>query len=449
MANNDSTPYDVILNEFDKWVKDKKKIEKAHYSSLNKAFRYLKQKGATEVECNFREILPKLIMKEGGKDDIKKLVDFIGCTICKYKWPKEKGNRLDNAKTYLTNFLNYIDETVSTRAFGTLKKKLQVFSEDLKISNSEEKMLENAFKNRIIYSHDELRNKIKSRLRTQNRTSGDKVWLPLTFIAKLYNSKGTKKENAFNDWLNTLVNNVYVHYLIDNKVKNAKFENEKLYLEFIKKEEETEFHVNVVLSKDAEKGECYPALTPTGKGNLKEEMIVRSIDAIAVDHVIAIDTTLKKLENSLPNLEKVSTAYKELQELDENDNNKISIIDGLRKDITLDEKDCLIEELNNISNDSPLRLMASKYNSQKSNGDTFQRIIIKSLRPKRYWGIIEEEEEIYNEEDKRGYYIQELSDSIKREDNKFRFVTDRLPSKENESKNITGREKLEEILNYI
>lgn len=119
-------------------------------------------------------------------------------------------------------------------------------------------------------------------------------------------------------------------------------------------------------------------------------MIVKSISEIAIDHVKSIDRTLRDLSdevnnytnNKLPELMKVSDKYKAIQA--EDDPNEDLAIKELLPSLDLQK---LINELYLIKNDGLLRLMASKYNSQKSNGETFQGIYMR--KDGSYYGVIE------------------------------------------------------------
>lgn len=421
------TPEELILDKIDadfkQWLKKRKGI-KATYS-FKPAFDDLEKMGATWVEVNFLSLLPALLVN-GRKDDVKRLIGFIGCTICKFEWKRNKGQRngsMDNRKTSLKSFLTYVSS----------KKKWEKLlgPSSLKLSEEDEEKLKKAFKNRIIYSHGDLRTKFKSRLRCQDRTSGDKIWLPVRFISSIYTHE---KSNEFNDWLDSLVDNVFIHYLeLDEiTVKHATFEKKQLYLELIRETDEEEYAVNVVLSEDMRYGKWYPALTPTGKGNNKELMIVDCIDSIAIDHVKPIDQTLKDKEKELPNLKIVSDIYK----------STISPTVKMLKENAEFSLQGLTKELYIIRDDGPLRLMASKYNSQKSNGRTFQEILEVDKVTQTHWGILEWEQEIVDEAGDRYYYYQELTNTIVK--NKFR-IRKRKPA----GKPVKGRRALENIIDKI
>ena len=426
---------EVIKNDFKEWAKTEKKFKNKntnYASSLPKAFEHLKKNGVSEVEYDFLKLLP-ILLKNKQTKEISLLIACIRCSICKFDWPKLKGDRKDSLKTFLVTFLEYVENASKRTA---VKDTLEDFTLDPAEVQKVKLKLDTAFDNRMVFTHKELCTRFMIRLRRQDRVSGDKIWLPLSFIAKLYNPQGRRgkgSQTVFTDWIYSLVDVIYVHYEKNDKVESAKFSQQELYLEFIKNKNK-EFDVYVILSKNGQKGNCYRALTPTGKGNCKEQMTVKKIGDIAIDHVKPIDQTLRDLE--LPFLEKVSDVFKAIQD-DENINEKDFIKDLSKREFL----DGLKGDLDRIKNDGLLRLMASKYNSQKSNGEIFQKIIMTKKRPKKYAGIIEGNEYIYDDYKKRVYYYQELSNSFKRENNLFRV------SKTYPKGNVVSAS--EEIINYI
>ena len=435
---------EVIKKDFQEWAKKEKKINNSHIYArqLPKAFDYLKDKkdnGVSEVEYDFLDLLP-ILLKNKQTKEISLLIACILCSSCKIDWPKKNGNRKDSLKTFLVTFLGYVENASKRTA---VKDALKDFTLDPAEVHKVKVKLDAAFDNRMVFTHNDLCIRFMIRLRRQDRISGDKIWLPLSFIAKLYNPEGKRGKGfktPFTEWIYSLVNDVYVHYEEIGKVKSANFSQQELYLEFIKNKN-NEFDVYVILSKNGRKGKCYRALTPTGKGNCKESMTVRKIGDIAIDHVKPIDQTLRDLE--LPFLEIVSDVFKAIQD-DENINEKILIkelsnwnflLAGLKKD------------LDKIQNDGLLRLMASKYNSQKGNANTFQEIAkIKDQRKKQYIGIIEGDVDIFDDYgNKNIIYYQMLTDVIGQ--NIFR-VKDKSKLKFL-SRNIKDKKDLIKIIDFI
>jgi hypothetical protein len=249
--------------------------------------------------------------------------------------------------------------------------------------------------------------RFKARLRTQDRNSGDKIWLPLDEIARIFNPNKNSKSNQFTYWLKELSENVYVHYLDDNKVNSIQFKdcNGTVYLKLVESQKDGEGtgmkEVKVVIG-DKE----YPALTPIGKGNKKEIMTVEKFEDIVIDHVIPIDKTLRKLgeQGNLQELKKVSERCWENNTGEENTDTSDNI--DTRK---------LLDELVEIGNHSPLRLMTKKYNSQKSNEDTYIKVFVKNegTEEDKYFGIIKENVIDYNDHDKKYFLCQVLSNSFR------------------------------------
>ena len=344
---------------------------------------------------------------------------------------KEKYNWNDNGKksysTYLNSFIEYLENNIDT------------------VYNISETDIIETSKDEQIYFPSVLYTKFKSRLRCQDRTSGDKIWLPLRFIGKLYTLKDGRNKSRFSIWLDSLVDGIYVHYKDeDNNIKIIKskcFKNGKLLLKFKVHQEEgsnDKFDVYVGIMKKS-RYEEYRAYTPTGKGNKKVPMVVKSISEIDIDHIKPIDQTLRDLEKKLPELKKVSDYYKGIQEEECNEN------DAAKELIERINLDKLYKELKKISNDGLLRLMDSKYNSCKSNGDTFQSIMKCSKGDSiEYWGIIEKEEVILNENNQRVYLMQKMTNTLDTNENVFQVKIE-LPKGDE----IKGSKNLEKIIDYI
>lgn len=265
-------------------------------------------------------------------------------------------------KSYLNKFIVFLD-TYSKKNSG------DIASKDFDISNKE------------------LCKIFTSRLRSQDRLSGDKIWLPLDYIAQIYRSKENKKSTTFTKWMRELAKEVYVHYEDGDEIKSEKFSNEKVSLKFVVHKDEKGCNSDKYDVKVVKDDKEYIALSPTGTGNEKVPMIVKSIRDIAIDHIISIDKTLKDLENKLGELEKVSNLFKSKQNEELSDDVEKEKLNGINLD-------ALTNNMNSIKNYAPLRLMAAEYNSKKSNGETFSKIIKKG---NNYWGILAEN--IYNKED--------------------------------------------------
>jgi membrane-bound lytic murein transglycosylase len=207
----------------------------------------------------------------------------------------------------------------------------------------------------------------------------------------------------------------------------------------------------------------FRVFTPTGNGNEKLPMTVGSISDITIDHVVPIDQTLKRLgdENQLTQLELITKLYKNLSitqdEIEKNPYINCSDVNEIKKQKKNDKKEAkknaiekykqslkkLETELNLIKNDSPLRLMDSRYNSQKSNGKTYNKILHSN---NNYYGIMIENE-IIDDGNNTVTLYQILTDDVidqSRQNGQLRVTKDPL-----EGESVRGREPLEEIINRI
>ena len=466
-----NSPIDVILDKFVEYVRAS--IQK-NGGEGKSAYQYRQVINAFEVDGafvpkntnkedvikanvskNFLELVPKFInnpevpfndRKYTRTEIIKVVQDF---NKDSYNWVQ---NHKKSYKTYLTSFLKFISDVCNPDNKDKYKDIFDAChneyfsSSDLAILNGDEG---------DIYLHNKLATKFKSRLRCQDRTSGDKIWLPLRFIAKIY-SKAKKNQdnnaNGFSDWLNNLVNNIYIHYAEDNdtKVENVRFGGEEgkndvhlcLVIHYDNGVASDEFDVYVRWIDKKGKVIQKRVLTPTGRGNEKKEMIVSGIQAIAIDHVKPIDQTLRELEENgkLGTLKKVSDYYKELCEND-------LLKEGNAVNNLLNKFKLNIGDLNNdlkeIHNDGILRLMDSKLNTKKSNGSTFKKIVKDGTE---YFGIIEEDiiaDDILNKENSKVVLYQKLDNQMS-SNGKLRIIGE-IP----DNNEVTDKQDLVEILNCI
>ena len=366
----------------------------------------------------------KYLFETPKREDKLKLIDSLIEDKENYKW---NGNGKKSYSTYLNRFIKFLKQNIDI---------VTEIEQKYKITQDKE----------LIFSQSVLYTKFKSRLRCQDRTSGDKIWLPLRFISKLYSiakKNGDIQKNLFLEWLDSLVDDIYVQYFSEetNTIKSVNFKEKKgkniaLVLK-IKDEKKGLYDVYVRISNKKSYTE-FPAYTPTGKGNKKEPMCVKGISEIDIDHIKPIDQTLRDYEKDLNELKKVSDYYKGIHDLENIDLNNAA--KALLSDIQLD-LDKLYDELKKIKYDGILRLMSSKYNSKKSNGETFQSII--KCSDTVYWGIVEKEEEIKDEDENRVYLMQKLTNTLN-DENGFR-VKKTLP----QGTEIKDRKDLIEIINYI
>lgn len=467
------SPIDVILDAFEEYVRTS--IKKKGKSG-DSAYQYRQVINAFEVDGafvpestnkkdvikanvskNFLVLVPKFIINQEVrvKNEVYTINDAITWVdIYKKQILKESGKR--SYQTYINSFLEFIKDVCKNRNnyedIYTVCSKENFSSSDLAILSAD---------GGDIYLHNKLATKFKSRLRCQDRTSGDKIWLPLRFIAKIYSkdkkdfdaNHNEKKENQFSNWLNTLVDDIYIHYLKTENVETETVEKVRFGGETGKSD------VHLRLAKHGKKGQTAKeydvyvrwidnndkvierrVLTPTGRGNEKKEMVVSGIQTIAIDHVKPIDKTLRDLEEKLGTLKIVSDYYKELCDNDQlKEGNAVNNL--LKKDGSFIEN--LTENLKRIHDDSILRLMDSKLNTQKSNGSTFKKIVKDGTE---YFGIIEEDiiaDDILNKENSKVVLYQKLDNQMS-SNGKLRIIGE-IP----DNNEVTDKQDLVEILNCI
>lgn len=394
----------------------------------------------------FLELLVRMIpsnndsikVKNRKWSEIEEIVDAMDKHLSVFK--KEYSAEYKKSyKSYLNCFFKFLRDNKNHNNLSGLQKGLKMNAAATAAKNA----LIRGFDGEI-YLYSALRTKFKSRLRCQDRTSGDKIWLPLRFIAKLYSIKyKQKKNNPFSQWLDTLVDGICVHYDDTNtgKVSHLKF-NENLSLVFINNDEGS-YDVFVWQINNGH-DDKFRVLTPTGKGNQKVPMKVKSISEIDIDHVKSIDATLREKEQYLTELKIVSDFYKDMVEEEEYDENAKA--EELLKDNKKLNLAFLQKELMNIGNDGPLRLMDSNYNSQKSNGETFKEI--RKIADEKYIGIIEEGIKMENDPsgDDMTLY-QELTDDLNQTG--FTITKNKSASLDGENINQIPGFKLEDIINRI
>lgn len=364
------TAIEVLLDAFENSMcKDANQKSRSQYRSVINALGK-DEVFKTDAEKNFLTLVIKLIANN-REDECIKLIGLLRYSVCVYNW-----GSLRSYETYCNKFADFLEKLLSSGAASkkSIKKKIASACTTPTLSDTEESWLKTAFAKRTVFLHEQLMTKFMGRLRRQDRISGNKVWLPLSYIAKLYKKAGKTKE--FTDWLRKLAEGIFVHYEDDNKeIKSVQFEKKQVFLVFEKNEENSDGTYNVKVALSAS-NKCYTAYTPTGEGNTKVPMIVKDISDIAIDHVKPIDLTLRELDDKgrIPNLKMVSESFKDMMGRPEKADKDIEdeSLDQLYNNVDINK---LTDELNLIRTDGVLRLMTSEYNGKKSNSTAYDKII--------------------------------------------------------------------------
>lgn len=372
---------EVLLDAFENSMcKDANQKSRSQYRSVINALGK-DEVFKTDAEKNFLTLVIKLIANN-REDECIKLIGLLRYSVCVYNW-----GSLRSYETYCNKFTDFLEKLLSSEAASkkSIKKKIASACTTPTLSDTEESWLKTAFAKRTVFLHEQLMTKFMGRLRRQDRISGNKVWLPLSYIAKLYKKAGKTKE--FTDWLRKLAEGIFVHYEDDNKeIKSVQFKAQQVFLVFEKNSDGT-YDVKVALSAS---NKCYTAYTPTGEGNTKVPMIVKDISDIAIDHVKPIDLTLRELDDKgrIPNLKMVSESFKDMMGRPEKADKDIEdeSLDQLYNNVDISK---LTDELNLIRTDGVLRLMTSEYNGKKSNSTAYDKII-KIKGKEEYLGLLGE-----------------------------------------------------------
>lgn len=373
---------EVLLDAFENSMcKDANQKSRSQYRSVINALGK-DEVFKTDAEKNFLTLVIKLIANN-REDECIKLIGLLRYSVCVYNW-----GSLRSYETYCNKFTDFLEKLLSSEAASkkSIKKKIASACTTPTLSDTEESWLKTAFAKRTVFLHEQLMTKFMGRLRRQDRISGNKVWLPLSYIAKLYKKAGKTKE--FTDWLRKLAEGIFVHYEDDNKeIKSVQFEKKQVFLVFEKNEENSDGTYNVKVALSAS-NKCYTAYTPTGEGNTKVPMIVKDISDIAIDHVKPIDLTLKELgdKGRIPNLKMVSDSFRDMMGRPEKADKDIEdeSLDQLYNNVDISK---LTDELNLIRTDGVLRLMTSEYNGKKSNSTAYDKII-KIKGKEEYLGLL-------------------------------------------------------------
>lgn len=376
------TAIEVLLDAFENSMcKDANQKSRSQYRSVINALGK-DEVFKTDAEKNFLTLVIKLIANN-REDECIKLIGLLRYSVCVYNW-----GSLRSYETYCNKFADFLEKLLSSEAASkkSIKKKIASACTTPTLSDTEESWLKTAFAKRTVFLHEQLMTKFMGRLRRQDRISGNKVWLPLSYIAKLYKKAGKTKE--FTDWLRKLAEGIFVHYEDDNtEIKSVQFEKKQVFLVFEKNEENSDGTYNVKVALSAS-NKCYTAYTPTGEGNTKVPMIVKDVSDIAIDHVKPIDLTLKELgdKGRIPNLKMVSDSFRDMMGRPEKADKDIEdeSLDQLYNNVDISK---LTDELNLIRTDGVLRLMVSEYNGKKSNSTAYDKII-KIKGKEEYLGLL-------------------------------------------------------------
>ncbi|MBR5674277.1 MAG: hypothetical protein IKW97_07745 [Muribaculaceae bacterium] len=364
----------------------------------------IKMPEITWSESNFFSIIPKMVKvylnldknsqkekKTRMKKEILNLINLASrsVTISKVYFTTDVDKKAFDKRAYFNRYVEFIKQALNegTNILKIINPALNAIGnlEDKEYSKIKQDL--NHYK---VYDYDSLRTKFRARLRTQDRNSGEKIWLPLTFISKIYTGLNQcdspeKKEHKddFTKWLEEIIRSIYIYYYDkNNAIKVLSFNRKNVaFLEFEQAKQVW------LIKKD---GNRHLVATPTNTGNQKAKMTATDINRIDIDHVKPIDLTLKELgdpqNNQLKQLEIISNEFRLLSEKDDSKEEQERTIEALIKNLNFVD---LKDELEKIRLDSPYRLMDSTKNSEKNNSLTFNEIYKRWGKDSHYYGFID------------------------------------------------------------
>ena len=355
-----------LFDEFKNWMEKKgykATVSASYVSYLRTLLTKLYTGGYTIIpnpEEFFNNIMdyPSLVkgLLEYFDDTIKKAYSDTNCPITQ--------KQLNNGRSAFRKFIEFILwYSVSVKA------NLQSVANTVPAARVVKTRPSKSFQNRMgwkIYGQKDILDIIKSRLGTQDRVSGNKIWLPIRVIKKV-------PKLWFDDWCREIIKDtkVLVGYNKEEIVMLNQVEELRLKLEF-----QTKFSVWVVVGQKEHR-----VYTRTKKGSIVP-LFVTELAEITLDHIKSIDETLRDLENanSLSELSKVSSIAKLFckatkckakgrgkeiaKDMSWHNNQVISRKVGNSVAIDLDE---LLREMDLIRKDTDYELMHGRENSSKGN----------------------------------------------------------------------------------
>lgn len=278
------------------------------------------------------------------------------------------------------------------QAYGTLEKYYEFVQGNSVKSITAKESLSKC----CVYGYSSFKSKINSSLKSQSRISGDKTWLPLIVLRKLYSGS-----DVFNQWINSIYDKtrivIYDHAAIPACPKPILVKDIK--------------YIGICRSGDvfALYNDCWlQVMTPTGYLNTKCNMqIFGDCRNISIDHMTPIDNTLRRLK--LPQLEMISRFVKVVKETQPGLSGKELENEAFTQMCRLGSKSgnrikigayssfkggiidliSLRDELDSISNDSHYILTDGSINLKKSNLLTYTKFFKDETGPK-YYGYIGE-----------------------------------------------------------
>ena len=368
-----------LFNEFKSWMDGKgykSTVSSSYVAYLRTLLTKLYTSGCTVIpnsEELFNNIMgyPSLVkgLLEYFDDAIKKVYSETNCPISQ--------KQLNNGRSAFRKFVEFM-----LWRLDLVNAKIPVVSQlaikQTAVYTKPTKVYQNMME-WIIIPHKEIVNTMKNRLTTQDRISGDKVWLLMRLVKKLLGNEW------FNDWCDVVISRTKV-FVDDQGTYVWLSQVDKLIL---KPESDGSFSVWAVVG-DQE----YRVYTHTCTKVL-DLMKVKGKGGVSLEHTNPINNTLRNLGNlhRLPELSKISDIIKQVYDAIQDDKHTAS---NLMKHITADRNEVksnspiasasidvedLLREMDLIRDDTDYELMDGNENSSKG-GSTGGTLVVPSTLSK-------------------------------------------------------------------
>lgn len=221
---------------------------------------------------------------------------------------------------------------------------------------------------------------LNSRLGSQNRTSGEKIWFSMDLLRKFKVKVNNKEETASHFYIRTINENIYIH-AVDNNGNKKSIKCGGVWCIYLYKiAGQTDYYVKVT----DKKFNTYQVETPTSTLGNRTLMQVADISKVAIDHVKPIDQSLRDRAGNISGLVMLSEAYKNAKsQLILKNESKPKDSEIVKEAITILTNNStisgiqkkLLQELISLLKDSWYRLMDSKQNSAKGNDNMFSEFL--------------------------------------------------------------------------
>ena len=205
------------------------------------------------------------------------------------------------------------------------------------------------------FSSKDIKRIIFSRLRSQDRITGNKTWLLMRLVIKLLGA----------DWFSEWASEIYAHTKVvtgpseDNFVTLDKVS--RLELRPAKNGSGNEVFVYLI------DGSVPQVYTRTNEGGYAH-MVVANLDEISLDHVKPIDQSLRDLSSRgcLPLLDKITIYLNKTKQKGQNANDLMkAVLKKYPQEINDIDKGHLAEEMKSIRSDTDYELMEKNANVRK------------------------------------------------------------------------------------